>query len=162
MTYAISNDAADFIKSTIGMGSTMAATREGYRIRIPLGPYITHDVIKTKLPEIERFLRDEMKLEPGASIVNEREFILTVAATLERDNHLLFYTGRMARIGAGRDGQMLALLDDTIVPIDHKSPHVMLARDGDRVSLGYRRLTDGSVVVGGFNNLNLPHDWRDR
>ena len=162
MTYALSNETADRIVNRISMGATMAVTQGGYRIRIPVGPHIGAEMIEERLPGIEAYLRDEEGLEPGSRQINEREVGIHIGATREKDNLLLFYTGRLTRVSAGRDGQMLALLDDTIVPIDYKSPHIMLARDGDRVSLGYRRLTDGKIVVGGFENHELPYDWRDR
>lgn len=161
MTYALSNETADRIAVAIGMRATMAVTPGGYRVRIPTGTRANAETVERMLPEVEAYLRDHEGLQPGSRQVGEREAIVHIGATPADDVRLLSYSGRLSRVGPGRDGQMLAFLDDTIVPIDTKSPHVMLARDGDRIRLTYLRLTDGRIMVGGFTNLELPYDWRD-
>ena len=157
MTCALSNEESHRIVGRIGMGATMAATWEGYRIRIPVGPHITKALIEERLPEIEdALMADGYKV--GSRRFGRDDVTIHLGWTPEQDNRLMFFEGRMSRIDRTRTGAVLALLDDTIVPLDLETRHVALSRDGDRVSVGYRRMQDGSVAVGGFRNHELPHE----
>lgn len=160
MTSALSSDESDRIVGRIGMGCTMAATMGGYRIRIPVDPHITGAMIEERLAEIEAdLMADGYKV--GSRQIGRDDITIHLGWTTEQDNRLLFFRGRMSRIDRTRTGAVVALLDDTIVPLDLETLHIALSRDGDRVSIGYRRLHDGRIAVGGFRNHELPCDRTD-
>lgn len=158
MAYAVANAAVEEILGDLGFRATLAATRTGYRLRIPGGTYVGDEGAEVLLARAESVLA-AAGFQIGARQTSKDEAVVHLGASAEMDERMLWFVGTLERISPDGDWMHL-ILEDTVFKIHRPTQHMRLARDGDMVFVTYRRTgrTGQVVEVADFRSNRVPVD----